>query len=44
MREVTERETRYLRFYRVKVGNVIMVTAEEGIALDAKSEAFGKML
>ena len=42
--EVMWRETHKLRFYRVKVGNVIKVTSKEDIALDAKGKAFDRML
>lgn len=42
--ETTWIETHKLRFYRVKVDNVIRVTSEEGIALGAKSEMFGRIL
>ncbi|KAA0046569.1 ty3-gypsy retrotransposon protein [Cucumis melo var. makuwa] len=41
---VTRRERHRPRFYYVKVGNVIRVIGEKGIALSAKSEAFGRIL
>lgn len=38
------KRTRKSRFYRVKVDNKIRVTCEEGIALGAKCETFGRIL